>query len=475
MPTSRARLESTLIFAILALLVWLPLPLGSNRPWAGAIFGLLTAILAAGCGWLQLRQWRRDSSAQRISKLPQTGIPKSSPPKHNPAFASALPMLGLLLAVQTWVLLQWLTGISTDSGRSLYYLMLGLAYSLLFWLIISLFYTRQRLTLLASVVVISATVQGFYGTLMTLSGVEWLLFTPKDSYLGVATGTFVNRNHLAGYLVMALGVGIGLLLALRDGAPWRWTALLEMLLGPKARLRLGLVIMVIALVMTRSRMGNTAFFASLLVLGMLFILLNKEHRVRNGLLLASLIVIDVLVISQFFGLDKLKDRLVNTRVENVVVDEQIIAYKNEQRLDVFDYAWLQFTERPLTGFGAGSFESSFQGYPGPEVTLHYDHAHNDYLQFAVEYGLVGLVPLASFVLLALYHALKALWRTDSWYRSGMGFGAAMGILGILIHSATDFNLQIPANAATFVTLCAMAVLAGNHRKMRRSDATGRHR
>jgi hypothetical protein len=51
----------------------------------------------------------------------------------------------------------------------------------------------------------------------------------------------------------------------------------------------------------------------------------------------------------------------------------------------------------------------------------------------------------------------------------MGFGAAMGILGILIHSATDFNLQIPANAATFVTLCAMATLAGRHRKTRRRD------
>jgi O-antigen ligase len=445
MSQTRSRLETSLIIATLALLFWLPLPLGSNREWSAALFCLLTALLCGGWSVLQLQKGSTS----------------------NPALKPALPLFGLLLAVQAWALIQWLTSISTDPGRTLHYLMLGIGYSLLFILIVGLFYTRKRLTLLAGTLVVSATLQGFYGSLMTLSGIEWLFFVPKDSYFGVATGTYVNRNHLAGYLVMTLGVGIGLLLALRDGAPFRWTNLLEMLMGPKARLRLGLVIMVIALVMTRSRMGNTAFFASLMILGALFILLNKENRLRNSLILASLIVIDVLVISQFFGLDKLKDRLVNTRVENVMDGEQIIARKNELRLDVFDYAWVQFMERPVFGFGAGSFESSFQRYPGPEVPLHYDHAHNDYLQFAIEYGLIGFVLLGGFVLLALYHALKALWRRESWYRSGMGFGAAMGILGILIHSSTDFNLQIPANAATFVTLCAMAVLAGQHRKTRR--------
>lgn len=442
MSTQRSTFETSLIISTLTLLVWLPLPLASNQDWSAAFFCLITALLCGGWSWLQLH---KGESANR-------------------ALLPALPLFGLLIAVQGWALLQWLTGISTDTGRTVHYLMLGLGYSLLFLLIIGLFHTRKRLTLLISTLIVSATLQGFYGTLMTLSGIEWLFFVPKDSYFGVATGTFVNRNHLAGYLVMALGLGIGLLLALRDGAPLRWTNLLELLMGPKARLRLALVIMVIALVMTRSRMGNTAFFAALMILGALFILLNKEHRLRNSLVLASLVVIDVLVISQFFGLDKLKDRLVNTRVENVMEGEQIIASKNELRLDVFDYAWVQFKERPLTGFGAGSFETSFQQYPGAEIPLHYDHAHNDYLQFAIEYGGIGFVLLATFVLWSLYHALRALWLRESWYRSGIGFGAAMGILGILIHSATDFNLQIPANAATFVTLCAIAVLARQHRK-----------
>ena len=39
---------------------------------------------------------------------------------------------------------------------------------------------------------------------------------------------------------------------------------------------------------------------------------------------------------------------------------------------------------------------------------------------------------------------------------GMSFAAIMGIIAILIHSSVDFNLQIPANAATFMVLLALA-------------------
>ena len=238
-------------------------------------------------------------------------------------------------------------------------------------------------------------------------------------------------------------------------------------MGPKARLRIGLIIMVIGLVMTRSRMGNSAFFISLVVVGGLFILLNKEHRTRNAMLLASFVLIDVLVISQYFGLDQLKDRLVNTRFSDQVVNEVVVEHRNEIRTDAYMDALPLLQEHWLTGSGAGSFEAVFPQYAGPELVGHFDHAHNDFMQFAIEYGLIGALPLAAFVMLAFWHALRALWRTESWYRSGVGFAAAMGMLAMMIHSAADFNLQIPANAATFVVLCAIAVLAGQHDKGRK--------
>ncbi|SDR81858.1 O-antigen ligase family protein [Pseudomonas oryzae] len=440
-----SRLERFLVVAALLLLVWLPLPLGSNREWAVGLFIALTGLLA---GLWTLDQFRCRRPA-------------------GPAVKAAVPLLGLLLGAQGWVAAQWLFGLTADSGATLQYLLLGIAYSLLFLLVIALFHTRQRLNLLLATLVISGTLQAFHGAFMTLSGVEWLLATPKTSYIGDATGTFVNRNHLAGYLELTLACGIGLLMALRDTRPFRWLHLLEMLMGAKARLRLGLVVMVIALVMTHSRGGNAAFFTALMIVGGIFVLRDKDNRLRNGLILASILLIDLLVISQYFGLERLKDRVLNTRLNDVVVEGQVIERQNIDRDEVFVYALPLAQERPLTGQGAGSFEAVFPKYPGADIRSHFDHAHNDYLQFFIEFGLLGCLPLLAFVLLALWRALQALWRRDSLYRSGVGFGAAIGILALAIHSFTDFNLQIPANAATLVVLCAIAVLANGHSKPRR--------
>lgn len=440
------RLERALISGVLLLLLWLPLPIGSNRDWSMGLLALFCCVL--GVGWA-VNALRRNRDL-------------------GPTLRPALPMLGLLLLAQGWVLLQWLLGVTVDIGATFQYLILGFAYSLLFLVVVDLFRTRKRLSLLLAVLVVSGTFQAFFGTVMTLSGVEGLLVGAKTAYLGDATGTFVNRNHLAGYLELTLAAGIGLLLALRDERPFRWVNVLEMLLGPKGRLRLALVLMTIALVMSHSRMGNSAFFTSLLLVGGVFVLINKAHRLRNGLILASLLVIDVLIVSQYFGLEKLVDRIANTQLQAVVVDGQTLQAANELRGSVYQQALPLAKEHFLVGHGAGTFEVLFGRYANAEIGLHFDHAHNDYLQFVIEYGLLGSLPLLLFVLFGLYHAQRAMWQQESTYRAGVGFGASLGIVALLIHSLADFNLQIPANAATYVVICALGVLANHHFRERRA-------
>lgn len=446
MRCSSITLERMLISSVLLLLLWLPLPIGSNRDWSSALLIFLCALL--GVGWA-INALRRNREL-------------------GPTLKAGLPMLGLLVLCQLWVLLQWLGGLSVDTGATFQYLMLGCAYSLLFVLVIDLFRTRKRLSLLLGTLVVSGTFQAFFGVVMTLSGVEHLLIGGKTVYVGDATGTFVNRNHFAGYMEMTLACGIGLLLALRDERQFRWVNLLETLLGPKARLRLALIMMTIALVMSHSRMGNTAFFASLALVGGLLVLVNKAHRLRNSVILASFLLIDMWVVSQYFGLEKLVDRLASTQLENVRVDGQTTARANEMRVNVFAAALPLAKECLFTGQGAGSFEVVFAKAAGADITQHFDHAHNDYLQFIIEYGLLGSLPLLVFVLYGLYHAQRAMWQHESVYRSGVGFGASLGIVTLLVHSLADFNLQIPANAATYVVMCAVGVLANNHFRERRS-------
>lgn len=438
MSAEHSRLDRILVALTLFILVALPLPVGSNRTWA---IGLFTLLIGATTLLWAIGQWR--------------GVFKESR-----ALKPALPMLAMLLFSQLWVAIQWLSGVTMDSGATAQALIIGLGYTLLFVLVINLFHTRKRLTLLLGTLVVSGTLQAFYGSFITLSGFEGLFGRAGGS----TTGTFINRNSLAGYLGLTLSAGIGLLLALRDTRPFSWTQMIELLMGPKARLRLALVIMVIALVMTHSRGGNASFFIGLMVVGAVFVLRNKENRLRNSLILASLVLIDVLVISQYFGLERLKDRVMSTQLTDTVVNGEIVQRATEIRGDVFMYALPLAQDKPIIGQGAGSFEAVFPQYSGEDIRLHFDLAHNDYIQFAIEYGVLGTLPLALFVLLALYWAFKAIWQQKSLYRGGIGFGAAMGIIAILSHATVDFNLQIPANAATFVVLCAIAVLANHHRR-----------
>ncbi len=473
--------DRVMTYSILALLVWVALPVGSNRPWSAMLFVLLVALLAALWAVFNLRAKKLRHSQTLVLKK------------------ARWPLI-LLFFCQCWVAIQWLFGFSQHSDQTFYYLLLGVAYSLLYLLIVANFTTRSKLTLLLATLILSGTLQGFYGAFLTLSGVEWRLFAAEPSG-GHATGTFVNRNHFAGYLNMTIACGIGLLLALRTDEPISVRNIIDILIGPKAKIRLALVIMVIALVMSHSRMGNTAFFISLILAGSFFIVRNKANRLRNSLVLVSIIIIDVLVISQYFGLERLKDRLLATDIASTVIqidaassvntaedsaitsintqpdgnrglvmpiisgageEKIVIDVVSELRDEVIMSALPLLYQRPFIGHGAGSFEAVYQPYPDDVIRLHFDHAHNDYLQFLVEFGIIGTAPLALFVLMSLGYAMQSFWMRRSRYRSGVGFAALMAIMVILIHSFTDFNLQIPANAAIFVALCAIAVLAKHH-------------
>jgi len=111
----------------------------------------------------------------------------------------------------------------------------------------------------------------------------------------------------------------------------------------------------------------------------------------------------------------------------------------------------------LTGSGAGSFYTTYPMYDRGENTPgFYNHAHNDYLQFASEFGLVATALLGFSVLASLWAAVSAQIKRRDRLLQGMGFAATMAIAALLIHSAVDFNLQIPANAAMFVILMALA-------------------
>jgi O-antigen ligase len=457
-------MERALFAVFVALLVWIPIPLGSNRPWAWAV--LEVASLGLVAAWLVL--W----SAGRI-KPPDT-LARSWPallllalwtleqalhavPMPAPLVAALSPEAARIHSL-TEVLGAppgWMT-LSVDPYASKVSLLKTLAYASCFFLTLVLVRSRRRVLLLARALVGAAIVLSVYAVLMHLSGVQQELFGTRIVHGAQASGTYVNRNHFAGYLEMMLAIGIGLLLAdLSDRRADSWKRFLrdflEWLLSPKMVLRLSLCVLVIALTTTHSRMGNTAFFASLLVAGLIGIALSRRATRNTVVLLASLVVIDLLIVGSWFGMERVVERLEQTTTQEV-----------RQREEPAAHTLALIGNYPVFGAGPGSFYVLFAGYRPETVTDYYDYAHNDYAQFASESGLLGLGILGLFVILSLAAALRAQWQRRDPLMRGMSFACIMGVTAILIHSSVDFNLQIPANAVYFVVLLALGWISLHH-------------
>lgn len=343
---------------------------------------------------------------------------------------------------------QWIA-LTLDSQATLFYLLKGLMLTAAFFLVLALVNSAGRVKLLLQVLVLAGTLQALYGSLMVLSGLELGFFVEKYASRGSASGTFVNRNHLAGFLVMCLSAGTGLLLSqlARSGAGSLRESLrraLALLLSPKIRLRIYLAIMVIGLVLTRSRMGNISFFIGLSVAGVAALASGRHFSWRIALFLASLFIVDVMILGKWFGFEKLALRLQETDIAS------------EQRLWSNEYTVDMVAEFPLTGSGGGSFYGVFPNYQTAVLEGYHAHAHNDYLEFAADLGIPAALMAASFFLLCVWHGWRVQCTRHSALFRGVGFAVIMTCSWAALHSMTDFNLQIPANALLFVTLLALA-------------------
>jgi len=448
-------LSSKPFYSYLAILIWAPLPLGSNRPWAWLLLSLLCFLLA-----VQILIERFHAIDGILSRLKNFRTP-----------------LVCLFLVASWVSLQSLTlpfdigqllsqsphpvqllegrtsySISLDPARTAQLALLSWAFFLFFSCTLLLLDSEKRIRTTLIVLVTMGILQATYAVLMTLTGVEYGFFTPKQSYIGMATGTFVNRNHLAGFLEMSLALGIGLQLTnLYRGKARTFQKILsdtlDSLLSPKFILRVGLAVMVIALILTRSRMGNAAFFMSLPICALTMMALQR--RINKGALVffISIMAVDFFIIGEWFGFDELAER----------VQSSNFAAENRDELAIVTLE--SVGNNLVTGTGAGTYFVNFPAYQRQDMTPGYTHAHNDYLEFISTFGLLGSIPLIVFVLSSLQKNLWVLAKRRYTLARGVAFGSLMATVSLLLHSIADFNLQIPANALIFIVVLALGHLA----------------
>ena len=451
-------------YTFLALIFWVPIPLGSNRPWAWGLIEIIVFLLLSIHLYFAIKN--KDDIFEKL--LPYKYL-----------------LIGFLI-VQCWLILQyiplpstilyslspnladvyqyfpneWRT-LSLDPSETRVASYKGLAYFCIIILSILLITSESRLKQLLTIIVLSGTFQAVYGSLQAMSSNElsWVFEVHNST---IATGGFIYKNHFANFLLLCLSMGIGLLVAnltqhSAGSTREKIRNIVSALIEGKAVIRIALALMVIGLVMSRSRMGNAAFFISMTITGIFAFIYFKQRSKGLTVLLISLFIIDTFILGAWFGLDKVKNRIEQTSLSQETRDEVNI------------YGLELIKKYPLMGTGAGSFYTVFPMVKGDDIKLFYDHAHNDYLQFSIEYGLLMTLLLATLVFASLWQAIYTMRNRKNNLMKGTAFGCMMAIIGMLIHITVDFNLQAPANAVYFVLILTLAwqarfLLRHKHRK-----------
>lgn len=285
----------------------------------------------------------------------------------------------------------------------------------------------------------------------TFNGKLYWFWTPRFSGAN-AFGPFVNHNHFAGWLVMVLALTTGYLLDAIAHVSWEknrdWRDCLLWLSSPEAnRLLLigfAILLMGIAVVFSQSRSG----LISLLVMttiatgGVLRHQPTLTRRFVGVVFLAMLVSVAI----GWSGLIFVTDRFADTGTL-------------QGRFGAWQDTMDAVRDFPLVGTGFNTYGTAMLFYQKSNATVHLAEAHSDYLQVLEEGGiLLCAVALVALVLVArdIGRAFVAHEGRRPFMR-WMGISAVAGMLAIAVQETAEFSLQIPANAALFCVLCAIAL------------------
>lgn len=272
-----------------------------------------------------------------------------------------------------------------------------------------------------------------------------------ENKLTTPFGPFVNKNHFAGWMLMALPLAIGLGLgAAERGTRYMQGGLRSMLLwlsspdgGRLQLLMFAAVIMGAALLLTKSRSGLGCLVIIAAVTGVAAARRFDSGRMRLAVLGSAVVLFTV--VFAWAGAD------VAARV-----GKEVNAIELRKR--IWSDSASIIRDFPIGGTGLNTFGTAMLAYQSGNRDVHFQEAHNDYLQILVEGGLLFALPvIAVFVVVVSTIRRRFASRQDDPMTYWLRVGATIGLLAIAVQSIVEFSLQMPGNAALFVVVLAIAM------------------
>lgn len=428
------RFEHLLLYGLMGAVVFTALTHGAVEPWSLAIFELLIVFLTLLWGIQAI------INRQFTLRVPRVVFP-----------------LGLLLV---WGLIQSL--VFTDQTGQRHSLSMDVeatrqATTVLFVLLLALLLTAEHLAQREHLARLPMLFAG-YGLALALFGLiqhfawdgRFFWWRQTTDLVTAPFGPFVAHNHFAGYMELLLPIPIAFVI-LQVGRI-------------EARLFYGFaaVLMAGAAITSLSRGGFISLFVQLLFLAVTAPFIAQRHRhpraqrrhfsrLATPMLAVFVIVVAIGASIYWIGLEP---------VINRVAQGKIVATDAQEESFLVSRGWIwrdtitMIRGQLLTGVGLGAFETSFPIYSQGDGSLQVAQAHNDYLQLVAETGLVGVVLLLWFLGIVWSQIWRGLQVRDPLL-AALALGSGGSLVGMMVHSIFDFNLQLPSHALLLVLLTAV--------------------
>ncbi len=286
---------------------------------------------------------------------------------------------------------------------------------------------RREADMVLLAVVLSAVFQSLYGIIAySLGNPPILGIWQEGMHTTSMMGTFYSRNNFAGYLALALPLGLAWLWRQHVGAAPR-SARRGLFLGLAV---LYAMLLAVALIGSASRFGVAAAVLGLAVWAMLSMrgLADDVSPLARRLFTGAAVAFGLFAIL-WFGLDVIGERLLQLSF----ADARFDIWATMLRMPMEAWIW---------GIGPGQFVDVFKLFQDAALPQVYWRALNDPLQFVLEYGIVGATLCA---------VLLAWWLRRNWPRrlDGLRAAALAGMIAMLAHSLGDFDLRVIGTASLF--------------------------
>ena len=419
--------NNALLLGATAVLLLGPLAFGAVEPWS--IFAL------EACAMLLLGVW---ASRQWINRE----LNVSDNVLYRP-----------MAAFFALVLVQWVVGTTAYRHVTYFHLLLYAAYGMLVFVVTQTLRRSSQFELLAKLFTGYGAVVASFAVLQGLAPNGKLYWISPLEQGGLIYGPYVNHNHYAGLMEMLTPFPLVL-------AATRFTD------GNRKLAVAGIAaLMAGSIFLSGSRGGMAAFMAQMVVLGVLLVR-NREGSWKQPLMLGAFLAM-VIAFLVWMGSNELTQRLIS--IHSGAREE----LSGGVRLTIDRDCLRMLVKRPFLGWGLGTFPIVYPEFRSFYTNFFVNQAHNDYLQLLVETGLAGFSIAIWFLVLVFRRAAGKLKNWTESASGAMTMAALLGCVGILVHSFLDFNLQIPANAALFYVLCAIAA-SGPLQESQRRRVARRH-